>query len=256
MTLISKHKALILTTLIAAIIVLSLFNLHLSKQMVLISESYYELEPEELIKEEVEPEEVITNPSNQTNLAFNETADLKNLDDDYIDKVREHYNKYAKSTQAEESMLNEVNDLKNNESAGEQSDDEAYSTFNRINNLLASKAKKQRSTKSKGDNSSKEISISAGANKNSTMSYSLVGRTHKFLPTPIYLCETSGKIIINIIVSDRGKVIETSVNGSSTSSNECLIDHALEYAENARFSIDPSKKSQIGTITFNFIGKN
>ena len=223
--------------------------------MVLISESYYELEPEEIIKEQAEPEKSITNPSQQTNLAYNETADLKNIDDDYLDKIKEHYEKYAQSTQEEESTLNDVNDLKNIESDNDQSDDEAYSTFNRINNLLASKAKKQKSTKSKGDNSSKEISISTGANKNSTMSYSLVGRTHKFLPTPIYLCETSGKIVINITVNDRGKVTETSINGSSTSTNECLIDHALEYATNARFSVDPSRSSQIGTVTFNFIGK-
>ncbi len=87
------------------------------------------------------------------------------------------------------------------------------------------------------------------------MSYSLVGRTHQFLPTPIYLCEKGGIIIITITVNNLGKVIEASVNGSSTSSNECLIDHALEYARNARFSEDPSKDSQIGTISFNFIGK-
>ena len=87
------------------------------------------------------------------------------------------------------------------------------------------------------------------------MSYSLINRTHKFLPTPIYLCEKSGKIVINITVNQLGKVIDTSVNGSSTSTNECLIDHAMEYAENARFSEDASKNKQIGTITFSFIGK-
>ena len=233
-----------------------LFNLHLSKKMMFIAESYYELEPEEVIKEEVETEKVITNPSKQTNLAFNESADLKNLDDDYLDKVKEHYEKYAQTTQEEEATQNDVDALENIESENDGSDDEAYSTFNRINSLLASKAKKKKSTKSKGDNSSKEISITTGANKNSTMSYSLVDRTHKFLPTPIYLCETSGKIVINITVNDIGKVIETSVNGSSTSTNECLIDHALEYANNAKFNTDPSRKSQIGTITFNFAGKN
>jgi TonB family protein len=69
------------------------------------------------------------------------------------------------------------------------------------------------------------------------------------------LCENGGIIIITITVNNLGKVTEASVNGSSTSSNECLIDHALEYARNARFSEDPSKDSQIGTISFNFIGK-
>ena len=256
MNLISKHKALIITTLIAGIIVLLLFNLHLSQNMVYTTESYYELEPEELIKEELEAKELISSSSKQTNLAFNENTNFKDLDDNYLDKVKEHYNKYSKTTQSQETADQEPEDDSNNKSDNNTSDDEEFSTYNRINNLLTSKTKKQKSTSSNGDNSSEEISISNGVNRNSTMFYSLVGRTHQFLPTPIYLCEKSGIIIITIRVNELGKVIETSVNRRSTSKNECLTDHALEYAKNARFSEDPYKNSQIGTISFNFIGKN
>lgn len=212
-----------------------------------IAESYYELEPEEIIKEEEkELEEVTTSASKSTNLAFNETDEFKDLDDDYLEKVQEHYNKYAKATPVKQETPQDVND---------EDTSEDLSAYNEINSLLAKKSKNQQSTASNGNDSSEDISIETGSNKNSTMSYSLVNRTHKFLPTPIYLCETSGKIIINITVNDKGRVVETSVNGSSTSTNECLIDHALEYANNARFSSDLSKKSQIGTITFSFKGK-
>ena len=245
MNLISKHKALIITTLITAIIVMLLFNLHISQSMAAIAESYYELEPEEVIEEEEKQlEEIKTSTSKRTNLAFNETDDFKDLDDDYLEKVKEHYNKYSKSTQAKQETEQEIID---------DNTAEKLSEFNKINELLAAKAKNKQSN---GDNSSEEISIETGSNKNSTMSYSLVNRTHKFLPTPIYLCEKSGKIVINITVNHLGKVTNTSVNGSSTSTNECLIDHAIEYAENARFSADASKKSQIGTITFRFKGKH
>ena len=223
---------------------MSLFNLHLSQNMASITESYYELEPEEIIKEvEKELEEVTTSTSKRTNLAFNESDNFKDIDDNYLEKVQEHYDKYAKAPQTKQETPQDVND---------DDTSEDLSAYNKINSLLAAKAK---SKQSKGDNSSDEISIETGANKNSTMSYSLVNRTHKFLPTPIYLCEKSGKIIINITVNHLGKVTNTSVNGSSTSTNECLIDHALEYAENARFSADASKKTQIGTITFRFKGK-
>ena len=220
-----------------------LFNLHISQNMPTITESYYELEPEEIIKEEIEVEKVTTSSSKRTNLAFNETDDFKGLDDDYLEKVQEHYNKYSKATQTKQETSQDINDDNRSED---------LSTYNEINSLLATKTKNKQSN---GDNSSEEISIETGANKNSTMSYSLVNRTHKFLPTPIYLCEKSGKIIVNITVNHLGKVTDTSVNGSSTSINECLTDHAIEYAKNARFSIDASKKSQIGTITFNFKGK-
>lgn len=256
MTLISQHKALIITTLIAGITVLMLFNLHLSQDRAFITESYYELEPEEQIQEELEKQELIPSTSKQTNLAFNETENLKDLDDDYLNKIKEHYEKYAKSTQTEETTQQDIEALRNQESENNETDDEALSTYNKINSLLASKGKNKQSTASKGDNSSEEISITKGANRNSTMSYSLVGRTHEFLPTPIYLCEKGGIIIITISVNRNGKVTQASVNGSSTSSNECLIDHALEYARNARFSEDPIKDSQIGTISFNFVGKN
>ena len=224
-----------------------LFNLHISQSMAAIAESYYELEPEEIVKEEEqEPEETIVSNSKSTNLAFNEKDNFKELDDDYLEKVKEHYNKYAKETQAKQVTPDDVTD---------DDTSEDLSAYNEINSLLEKKSKNQKSTASNGDNSSKEISIETGANKNSTMSYSLVNRTHKFLPTPIYLCEKSGKIIINITVNKKGRVVDTSVNGSSTSTNECLIDHAIEYAENARFSADASRKTQIGTITFRFKGK-
>lgn len=214
--------------------------------MPLMTESYYELEPEEIIKEEIEAEKVTTSSSKRTNLAFNESENLKDLDDDYLDKVKEHYNKYSKATQTKQVTPQDVND---------EDTSEDLTAYNKINSLLAKKSKNQESTASNGDNSSEDISIETGSNKNSTMSYSLVNRTHKFLPTPIYLCEKRGKITISITVNHLGKVTNTSVNGSSTSTNECLIDHAIEYAENARFSADASKKSQIGTITFNFKGK-
>ena len=44
-------------------------------------------------------------------------------------------------------------------------------------------------------------------------------------------------------------------NTNSTSSNDCLTKHALKYAKESRFSTDATKQTQIGTITFNFIGK-
>ena len=52
----------------------------------------------------------------------------------------------------------------------------------------------------------------------------------------------------------QGQVIDTYINSSSSSDNQCLIDTAIEYAENAVFS-DANSKSQIGSITYYFKGK-
>ncbi|MBN4085463.1 hypothetical protein JYT89_03875, partial [Flavobacteriaceae bacterium AH-315-B10] len=113
-------------------------------------------------------------------------------------------------------------------------------TFNEINDIINKRSEKNR----------KDI-----ANKNSSISYSLLDREHVFLPTPVYLCEFGGKIVINITVNHEGNVIEAYVNSSSASSNGCLIDHALEYAKFSKFNYDSTKLSQLGSITFYFKGK-
>ena len=71
---------------------------------------------------------------------------------------------------------------------------------------------------------------------------------------PRYLCERGGKIVVNIVVNGKGIVTDASVNGSSNSNNQCLINRALEYAKEALFD-SSDKNEQIGTITFLFRGK-
>jgi outer membrane biosynthesis protein TonB len=92
--------------------------------------------------------------------------------------------------------------------------------------------------------------------KNSVISYSLVNRKALEVPNPAYTCATSGKIVINIVVSETGKVLNANYNkSSSTTSNECLIDAALDYAKRANFSTYSEKKEQLGSITYNFPGQ-
>jgi len=63
-------------------------------------------------------------------------------------------------------------------------------------------------------------------------------------------------VVINVEVNNLGKVVKNSYNKTASStSNECLIDAALEYSEQARFTTDASKARQLGTITFNFPGQ-
>ena len=91
------------------------------------------------------------------------------------------------------------------------------------------------------------------ANKRTLISYYLSGREAVAeLPNPVYTCEESGKVVVNITVDDQGRVIETSYNkASSSTANGCLIDNAIYYARKARFNKD-SKNKQLGTITYLF----
>lgn len=113
------------------------------------------------------------------------------------------------------------------------------------------KEKLSENSKSRDRNSKTE-----GANRKTTISYSLKDRSALRLRNPVYTCESSGKIVINIEVSDQGKVLKASYNkAASTTANGCLIDSALHYARRAKFTTASGKSRQSGTITYVFPGQ-
>lgn len=237
MHLTNQHRALLLTFLISGTVVLSVFNLGLKKQSEFISESYYELEPEKEPTEEeikqLEALEQLNNAKAETNSAFNETQETK------------HFAQAYERIAPPEDYIPKTSDISENSSALKRDfeipDDsklnqEELSKFNKANEVL----KKQ---------------LSENNNHKSTISFSLVNRKKLYIPIPVYLCEVDGKIVVNISVNSKGNVTDAYLNTSSTSSNECLIEHALEYAKDSKFSANPLKETQLGSITFHFIGK-
>ena len=234
----NQHKSLLITCLIAGTVVLSIFNLGLEKHSQFLSESYYEIAPEEEPTLEdtkiLEAQQDINPDQAETNNAFNETVKNKHFAQAYktIEPPKDYIPKSenASETKNTHTKYNQIEDDYN-------LNGEALSAFNKVKNVL--------------DKQSGEY-----VNTKSTIKFSLKGRKKVFIPIPIYLCEVQGKIIINITVNAQGKVINSYVNNASTSTNACLIEHAMEYAKDSRFSEDLSKNEQIGSITFNFIGKN
>jgi len=218
-----------------------LFSFHIKKNNEFSAESYYLLEPEEpKTPEELEAEKLAEREeasSSKTNKAFNETQDYKTF--------AQAYQPIAPPKDFVPTPVESTSDMETSEAdpsnAASEIDEDVLSSYHSVNEVL---------NRRKPSNSSQSV------NKNSSMHYSLVNRTHAYLPTPIYLCEEGGKIIINITVNASGLVTQAQVNASSTSRNDCLKEHALNYAKDARFSADASKPSQIGTITFYFEGKN
>jgi hypothetical protein len=87
--------------------------------------------------------------------------------------------------------------------------------------------------------------------------YDLKGRTHTYLPIPIYKCEGSGKIVLTIQVSQKGIVEEARiVEGESTTNDICLIEAAMNTALISRFNADiNSPKIQTGTLTYHFVAQ-
>ncbi|MFB9051713.1 energy transducer TonB [Formosa undariae] len=261
MKLIDTHKAALITALIAGIVLLTMFNAHLTQHDTLISETYYTMPSEEETAKALEQkrlEEQSQQSKTETNKAFNDTKTNKHFAKAYTPIAPPKAYDKSRFTQTEDiTKSQDLLEDTNTTSEDNNLDADEISSFNSVNSILkATSRKKSKSNASNGNNSSNKIAMNTSVNKNSSMHYSLVNRTHVYLPTPIYLCEASGKIVINITVNPAGKVVDTYVNTASNSKNECLIDSALEYAKKARFSSDASKPSQIGSITFYFEGKN
>ena len=229
----NKHKALLITFLISGTLVLAMFNFHIKKFEQSVAEQFYDIESEVLTEEVSEPKEQMLNSKAETNQAYNENLNTK--------RFAQAYKRIAPPKDYVRPDLSQSEDGFNSNTALKKSvplDKEEVSSFNKVNTILKKQLEEDPN------------------NSMSSMSYSLVNRKHRFLPTPIYLCEQGGKIVINITVNSSGEVIKATYNGASKSSNQCLIDHAIEYAQRARFNSNTSKASQIGTITFHFRGKN
>jgi hypothetical protein len=87
--------------------------------------------------------------------------------------------------------------------------------------------------------------------------YELAGRTHTYLPIPIYKCQGSGIIVLAIQVNPKGIVEEAKVIGNkSTSDDICLVEAAVSAALISRFNADlKAQKLQSGTLTYHFVAQ-
>ena len=234
-----SYRAFLITSLLTGSLVLFLFSVKLSKEQEENTEETYDvvMAPEELLPEdlaiaELTPEKVKI----ETNRAYNEA-------EKFISSVE---NEDEEITQTTEGKLQEMNDALENS----QTDDGIGAT-------ISPRTEKEKKKKLSNSNSGKDAeAVVKGGNRNTTISYQLVNRKDIDLPNPVYTCYGSGKVVINVEVNNLGKVVKNSYNKTASStSNECLIDAALEYSEQARFTTDASKARQLGTITFNFPGQ-
>jgi len=87
--------------------------------------------------------------------------------------------------------------------------------------------------------------------------YSLAGRTHTYLPIPIYKCQGEGKVVMSIQVNQKGIVEKAFViENESTTSDQCLIETAVSTALVSRFNSDVnSPKIQSGTLSYHFVAQ-
>lgn len=244
MNLIDKHKAAIITFLLSGIVVLGLFTIQLTQKGTLISESYYKIEPETEEEKLIKEFEKIKGPS--TNKAFNEDQEFKQMMRNFKTLASNDFQRTTKELDNTDNTKDLIEERNINKSIN---DNNAYALNNAETDsykALQEKLNKRLENQKIADEH---------ANRRSTLTYSLKGRTLGYYQIPRYLCERGGKIVVSIRVDEKGNVFDAYINGSSNSENQCLIDHAIDYAKSVQFDAS-DRTDQIGTITFLFKGKN
>ncbi|NKI26164.1 energy transducer TonB [Arenibacter sp. 6A1] len=239
-----KQLSLLITFFSMSLFILLLFNIHLGHQdeedgYVIELNLEEEEDPEQKLLEEIKALEELANAAPiKSHMAFNEANKPSYGNPEPLKTLEEILEEQEMS---EEGDASEDTPLSNSEFAA------------KIKELADRRREKQALLGDKEAN--KEVMTNNLARKNTSVSYSLVDRTHLSLPIPIYTCIEGGKVVINIIVDPTGKVLEAEVNKKSSNTlNGCLVDNAIAYALKSKFT-NGAKASQKGTITYLFQSK-
>jgi len=108
------------------------------------------------------------------------------------------------------------------------------------------------------DNSiSKTVNKSLKKTSNATAKYFCENRNMILQKIPSYLCNQTGTVRLTIKVNPKGEVTDCKVDNSETStSNQCLIENAINYAKNWKFNQDFSRtQRQEGWIEFIYLSQ-
>ena len=221
-----SYKAFVITILILGNLYLLFYFIKLPSNSILIEEEY---EIEYALKEVIPEEELASVSGEEIKI---ETHKVFNEDQKFIEELETERKENNESTEDKLSEINEVI----SDSKSERKDDLAIE-------------KKYKSNLP-------EAILTTTNNSKSTNSYRLVNRKVIEFPNPVYVCDSFGKVVLRIEVNANGYVMMTSVNkNTSTTTNLCLIESAIDYAKKARFTKDKNKPSQVGSITYIFPGQ-
>lgn len=229
----NSHKALLLSIAFVGVLIIALFSFKMNQEHKQ-KELLMELDIEEQLAQIKEQEELPPKPQTTkitksvTNEAFNESEQV--TDEDFESRMQDIIERNAEQREA----------LESSNSSGSADLDSGQGNAKETSKPISKANAKQTTSKYK-------------SNRRSNISYYLPTRDKVKIPNPIYTCDQEGTVVINITVNEYGLVTKTDYNRSqSTTSNGCLVDEALYYAERARFSEDASKDNQKGTITYQF----
>lgn len=236
LVLLEKHQNAILGTLIVHILIFVWLNIQ--------NVSFYIIQPKEKVLATLDfttPENNLIPKKSKENFTDNEIV-VTNAASNYDqEKDMSAFQKKALA----EKVIEDVKEFEKKQ----------FNDFGKDNPVIDNSPHENKKIK---DNSiSKTVSKSLKKTSNATAKYFCENRNMILQKIPSYLCNQTGTVRLTIKVNPKGEVTDCKVDNSETStSNQCLIENAINYAKNWKFNQDfSSTQRQEGWIEFIYLSQ-
>ena len=236
LVLLEKHQNAILGTLIVHILIFVWLNIQ--------NVSFYIIQPKEKILATLD----FTSPEN--NLITKDLKESFSNNEVVVTNAASNYDKAKDMSASQKKALVEkvVVDVKKFEK-------KQFNDFGKDNPIIENSL--QENEKTKDNSESKTVNKSLKKTSSATAKYFCENRNMILQKIPSYLCNQTGKVRLNIKVNPKGEVTDCRVDNSETNtSNNCLIENAINYAKNWKFNQDfSSTQRQEGWIEFIYLSQ-
>ena len=236
LVLLEKHQNAILGTLIVHILIFVWLNIQ--------NVSFYIIQPKEKVLATLD----FTTPEN--NLIPKESKEIFSNNEVVVTNAASNYDQEKDMSASQKKALAEkvIEDVKKFEK-------KQFNDFGKDNPVIDNSYLKNEKIK---DNSiSKTVNKSLKKTSNATAKYFCENRNMILQKIPSYLCNQTGKVRLTIKVNPKGEVTDCKVDDSETNtSNQCLIENAINYAKNWKFNQNfSSTQRQEGWIEFIYLSQ-
>jgi len=236
LVLLEKHQNAILGTLIVHILIFVWLNIQ--------NVSFYIIQPKEKILATLD----FTSPEN--NLITKDLKESFSNNEVVVTNAASNYDKEKDVSASQKKALAEkvIEDVKEFEK-------KQFNNFGKDNPIIENSL--QENEKTKDNLESKTVNKSLKKTSSATAKYFCENRNMILQKIPSYLCNQTGKVRLNVKVNPKGEVTECRVDNSETNtSNQCLIENAINYAKNWKFNQDfSSTQRQEGWIEFIYLSQ-
>jgi TonB family protein len=236
LVLLEKHQNAILGTLIVHILIFVWLNIQ--------NVSFYIIQPKEKVLATLDfttPENNLIPKKSKENFTDNEIV---------VTNAASNYDQEKDMSASQKKALAEevIEDVKEFEK-------KQFNDFGKDNPVIDNSPHENEKIK---DNSiSKTVNKSLKKTSNATAKYFCENRNMILQKIPSYLCNQTGTVRLTIKVNPKGEVTDCKVDNSETNtSNQCLIENAINYAKNWKFNQDfSSTQRQEGWIEFIYLSQ-